>query len=97
MFASGTGMFTVAVMVEHISIVEASPNSAIKPSERLLVAAELEGMLNRAPMFAAKSISNNAKPIALWFFMKFFLPIFCAVSIEIVFINSLLMINKKDQ
>jgi hypothetical protein len=54
-------------------------------------------MLNRAPMFAAKSISNNAKPIALWFFMKFFLPIFCAVSIEIVFINSLLMVNKKDQ
>jgi hypothetical protein len=41
MFASGTGIFTVAVMVEHISIVEASPNSAIKPSERLLVAAEL--------------------------------------------------------
>jgi len=33
MFASGTGIFTVAVIVEYMSVVEVSPNSAIKPDE----------------------------------------------------------------
>jgi hypothetical protein len=70
MLASGTGIFTVAVIVEYMSIVEASPNSAIKSSERPLAVAEVGGMLGSMLVFTVKSISSKAKLIVLQFFMS---------------------------